>query len=75
MQPKDAQRVSFHKKQEIGVTRNWGQIPIKENISIQPLEYVQLKLLFLNIFSAHSPCQARWPRSGVKAKPNRQEGV
>ena len=28
--------------------RNWGQIPIKENISIQPLEYVQLKLLFLN---------------------------
>ena len=56
MQPKDAQRVSFHKKQEIGVTRNWGQIPIKENISIQPLEYVQLKLLFLNIFSAHSPC-------------------
>lgn len=28
--------------------KNWGQIPIQENTSIQPLEYVQLKLLFLD---------------------------
>ena len=30
---------------------------------------------WLNTKSAHSPCSARWPRSGIKAKPNRQEGV
>ena len=29
-------------------SKNWGQIPIQENTSIQPLEYVQLKLLFLD---------------------------
>lgn len=28
----------------------------------------------LNTKSAHSPCQARWAQSGIKATRNRQEG-